>query len=645
MRPALSESRAVPVGLSLVVVSVFVWLAGPYCTFGGGKPLESTPGRLAAILLLAGAHAAYFLMRRARDTRNHQRLADDVRGQTGSSGAPDPAEAQIAAGEAAHMSVRFDDAIQALKKSGRRGARLRDLPWYIVVGPPGAGKTTLLVNSGLTFPLDDKLGKEAIHGIGGTRSCDWWFTDQAVLLDTAGRYTTQDSNSRSDAAGWAAFLQMLRRHRRRQPVNGVIVAISALDLLTATARERDEHGRAIRRRLAELSRQLQIDFPVYFLVTKCDLVAGFMGFFAQLGAEERSQVWGVTFALDASETGAAVESFAGEMESLFGRLETRMFQRVHDERNPRSRVADLAFPQQMALLSSACGDLLTRVFSMSKFDTRVLLRGLYFTSATQEGTPIDRLLTGVARTFGLAGAVAPCASGNGQAYFLGRLLNEVILQEAQLAGANRKLRAQKQAVHSAAYVACAALSILLAIGLLVSYTANTHYIDNVSRLAVELKTTESGSESAGEMPGAWLPRLDLLRTITNAAEQYKSAVPWWMQMGLYRGGSLGAAARDAYTREINETLPPLLTARLEQELRAGGNAEKSRGLLMAYLMLGDGRQRDPEYLRTWADREWSRIYGADSATAQRIGAHFQQLFMDGDRLASQRINPNLVELQ
>src|SRR5581483_10004938 len=208
MKLALSESRAVPVGLSLVVVSYIAWLAGPYCTLGGGKPLESTSGRLMAILLLAGAHAAYFLIRRARDTRSNQRLADDVRGQAGNSSMSDPAEAQIAAGEAAHMSVKFDDAIQALKKSGRRGARLRDLPWYVVVGPPGSGKTTLLVNSGLTFPLDEKLGKEAVHGIGGTRSCDWWFTDQAVLLDTAGRYTTQDSNSRSDAAGWAAFLQM-----------------------------------------------------------------------------------------------------------------------------------------------------------------------------------------------------------------------------------------------------------------------------------------------------------------------------------------------------------------------------------------------------------------------------------------------------
>ena len=90
--------------------------------------------------------------------------------------------------------------MQALK-ARRDGAGLYDLPWYMIIGPPGAGKTTVLVNSGLNFPLAEKFGKEALRGVGGTRSCDWWFTDQAVLLDTAGRYTTQDSNQQRRRSG------------------------------------------------------------------------------------------------------------------------------------------------------------------------------------------------------------------------------------------------------------------------------------------------------------------------------------------------------------------------------------------------------------------------------------------------------------
>jgi type VI secretion system protein ImpL len=645
MRLVLPESRAVPVALSIAVTSAVIWLGGPYFDVGDSKPLESTTARLMAVILLAAAHAAYLLLRRSHETRGNQLMADEMRGQSESTGTQDGAEARIAAGEAAHMSVRFEEAIQALKKSKRSGARLRDLPWYVVVGPPGAGKTTLLANSGLTFPLDDKLGRESVRGIGGTRSCDWWFTDQAVLLDTAGRYMTQDANSRSDAAGWAAFLQMLRRHRRRQPVNGVIVALSATDLLASTPQERDEHSKAIHSRLAELSRRLQIDFPVYFLVTKCDLVAGFKGFFAGLEEEECAQVWGITYPLAASETGAALESFSGEIEALLGRLESYMFRRLHAEREPRSRVADVAFPQQMALLSSACGDLLQRVFTMSRFDTKVLLRGLYFTSATQEGTPIDRLLTAVARTFGLGGAVSPSSSGQGHAFFIGRLLNDVIFREAGLAGANRKRRAQRLAAHSVAYAACAALAALLVGGLLVSYSANARYIDTVSRAATSLQAVPPVFVTAEATPETFLPRLDALRAVTDRAEKYKPATPWWMGMGLYRGHSLGAAARDAYIREINDILPPRLVERLEQELHASTDADKRRGLLKAYLMLGDARLRDPQYLEAWADQQWRRIYSADEATGRRIAEHFQQLFADGDRLVSQRIDPKMVELR
>ena len=84
----------------------------------------------------------------------------------------------------------------------------------MIIGPPGSGKTTLLSNSGLEFPLADRFGNAAVRGVGGTRSCDWWFTSEAILLDTAGRYTTQDSDESADSAGWVEFLTLLKRHRR-----------------------------------------------------------------------------------------------------------------------------------------------------------------------------------------------------------------------------------------------------------------------------------------------------------------------------------------------------------------------------------------------------------------------------------------------
>ncbi len=116
-----------------------------------------------------------------------------------------------------------------------------------------------------------------------------------MLIDTAGRYTTQDSDAKADQKSWLAFLDLLKRNRPRQPINGVLVAISIEDLLTLPQDEVAAHAAAIKARLIELHKRLKVDFPVYALFTKADLVIGFMEFFGDLDEKQRAQVFGATF--------------------------------------------------------------------------------------------------------------------------------------------------------------------------------------------------------------------------------------------------------------------------------------------------------------------------------------------------------------
>jgi len=250
--------------------------------------------------------------------------------------APRQQEAQPSA-EQAKLRERFEEAIGKLAKRGTAGHSLYDLPWYVFIGAPGSGKTTALVNSGLKFPVDQRGGRAAVRGVGGTRNCDWWFADEAVFLDTAGRYTTQDSDAASDSEGWREFLALLTKYRKRRPLNGVILTISAQDLLLQSDAGREGHVDAARRRLNELTQDLQIQLPVYVMVTKCDMVAGFSEYFDDLGQEERAQVWGVTFPYDQSVSGDAAEAFPAEFDSLIGRLNGRVFSRLDGERGARRR--------------------------------------------------------------------------------------------------------------------------------------------------------------------------------------------------------------------------------------------------------------------------------------------------------------------
>ena len=52
---------------------------------------------------------------------------------------------------------------------------------------------------------------------------------------------------------------------------------------------------AIRKRIQELYERCGMRVPIYVMLTKCDLIAGFVEFFADLTKDEREQVWGMTF--------------------------------------------------------------------------------------------------------------------------------------------------------------------------------------------------------------------------------------------------------------------------------------------------------------------------------------------------------------
>ena len=122
--------------------------------------------------------------------------------------------AAASAEEVAAMRDKLTTALALLKKaSGSRGY-LYEQPWYAIIGPPGAGKTTALLNAGLSFPLAAEMGQSAVAGVGGTRMCDWWFTESAVLIDTAGRYTTQDSDARGGQGGLAGVPRPAEAHPR-----------------------------------------------------------------------------------------------------------------------------------------------------------------------------------------------------------------------------------------------------------------------------------------------------------------------------------------------------------------------------------------------------------------------------------------------
>jgi type VI secretion system protein ImpL len=614
--------------VGLLLLSLIVWFGGPYLALGSFKPFESTTGRLIAIIVLLVCWAAWLQLRALRAQRANNNLASAVAAQ------PDGAAAAGAGREsldARQLRERFTEAVETLRKS--RGTNLYDLPWYVIIGPPGSGKTTALVNSGLRFPLAQKFGEGALRGVGGTRNCDWWFTDQAVLLDTAGRYTTQDSDSTADSAGWAEFLKLLKRYRGRRPINGILVAMSASDLILLDDRARAAHVAAVRRRLEELNRSLKIRLPVYFLLTKCDLVAGFSEYFDDLAQEGRAQVWGTTFPIEQSESGSALAGFAADFDALITRLHERLVGRIETDRDPRRRAAILAFPQQMASLKPALTAFVSEAFGATAYDASVMLRGVYFTSGTQESTPIDRMMGSIARTFGLdAQAVAPAPTG--RSYFIERLLKDVVITEAGLAGVNRRLEMRLLGMQYAGYAACLLVGVFGLVAMLTSYAGNRNYLGQVSEaLALHEQTpAPMGAVSAAGLADT-LPRLGALQHVVQTAEQYRDDRPWRLGWGLYQGGNVGDAARDAYIRTLSRSLLPALGDRFRAGLlETTAQPDRLYEYLKAYLMLSDPDRLDADQIGFLATIEWQRLFPDQPDVRDELQTHFAALLEDKGRL-------------
>ena len=160
----------VPVLFSVLILAL-LWSLVIYLKLPVGIAVIGTP----AVLV---AWAGFFAWRRFKAHRVAGEIdkALSAEADAQATGARPDQQAEIAG-----MQAEFAKAVQALKSSQlARGGRdaLALLPWYMIIGPPGGGKSTALRASGLKFPYLSKRG--GVRGVGGTRNCEWWLTNEAV---------------------------------------------------------------------------------------------------------------------------------------------------------------------------------------------------------------------------------------------------------------------------------------------------------------------------------------------------------------------------------------------------------------------------------------------------------------------------------
>ncbi|QGM47263.1 type VI secretion system membrane subunit TssM [Methylocystis heyeri] len=595
----------------LVSVALLIYFAAPHIVVDGSRPFESLWLRLGIASALVAVGVGFFIWFWWRREKDAKTIADAIAKEGGEED------------DSAALAERMKDALRTLKKAaGGKETFLYDLPWYVIIGPPGSGKTTALVNSGLRFPLSGTATPAAIAGVSGTRYCDWWFTEDAILVDTAGRYTTQDSDAAADKRSWLAFLDLLKKHRAKQPINGVLVAISLEDLIRLSPSELAAHARAIRSRLLELNERLRVDFPVYALFTKCDLIAGFSEYFADLDQSARRQVWGATFQTKDKKSNLVAQT-PTEFDALIERLTLQIPDRLQEEPAPAFRVSLFGFPAQMAALKRPLYDFLNAIFEPTRYHSNANLRGFYFTSGTQHGAPIDQLINALVKNFGAETAGAVNQPSQGKSYFLYDLIQKVIINEAAWVSTDAKAVRAAFLWRLTAGVVMVALCAATLSALWSSYHRNKELVAAVDASAQEYAAIPDNALTREDVVSDrdLAKTLPLLRKLRYAAVGYANQdaeTPLAERFGLSQRERLAAASAQAYRMGLERLLRPRLLYRLEEAIDSHrDDPGYIYGALKVYQMLGGLHRVDRGLVLAWEQQDWAKeIYPGSGAQAQ-----------------------------
>ncbi|MES2017630.1 MAG: type VI secretion system membrane subunit TssM [Pseudomonadota bacterium] len=614
---------------SLIVIG---WLAFAALLLMGAAlmemPLAWAGGVIA--LTMAGAILVWMWRRRSR-----QRAARDLGGMLEQHASKAPVQRQ----EQDVIKKRMLDAIATIKgsKLGHLSgdAALYELPWYMVIGNPAAGKSTAIASSGLQFPFADS---KIVQGVGGTRNCDWFFTTDGILLDTAGRYSVVEQ----DRSEWIGFLSLLKKYRKKAPINGIIIAVSVAELTGNRPEFAINLAKSLRMRVQELTEKLEVHAPVYVMFTKADLITGFNEFFQDAERGERDRAWGATLPYNRHTTSQqALDQFDARFDELYDGLKDMSQANMALQWRERMPPGVFTFPLEFSTIKAPLRSFVATLFEENPFQFKPVFRGFYFTSALQEGESVSASSKRVAQRFEIK--LQPQEheeAHHQQGFFLLNLFRNVIFADRDLVA--QYASPAKTRMRYAAFFAATALVGLALGGWSWSYMGNRQLVANVQAdldQAIRVQAQKIDLQSRFEA-------LQILQDRIEQLEKYRDERPFSIGLGLYQGELLERKLREEYFSGLREIMLKPVGQTLEaflaevngsaDQLQPGAAApaatpvanqqfkdasptssEDAYNALKTYLMLSEKSHAEGGHLNDQLTRYWRAWLDANRGTMPR----------------------------
>src|SRR5208282_3433196 len=188
--------------------------------------------------------------------------------------------------------------------------------------------------------------------------------------------------------------------------------------------------------LNETKRELDFDFPVYLLVTKCDLIEGFKDYFSLMPSRIASEVVGWIDQEALAATGAqargsaeALQRFRAGVHSIYERLHFLRLSMLNGRTPEALRQPIFCFPEEFRAIERPLMIFAQQVIGRQAIYRTPMFRGVFFLSAKQEGTPVSSLR----RELGILAEPAAYDGRAHQHYFLQELFGTILPRDRTLA--------------------------------------------------------------------------------------------------------------------------------------------------------------------------------------------------------------------
>ncbi|TCT02465.1 type VI secretion system membrane subunit TssM [Aquabacter spiritensis] len=597
-----------------LVFILLIWFVGPRIAIGGIAPLASHTPRLLAcliVLLLAAMFALAWLLRTPNangGTRERQvALTSSVTAET----------QQISKAQRDTMERGFHLAMAVLRRVRPPGLFNRTyryaLPWYGVIGHEQAGKSTFIHSSDLRFPLNEgRDGRIAAGPLGFS------FTDRAVLIETRGPLVPQ-----TELNTWSVFAALLKRHRAREPINGLILVLSLPDVMRASEVERFSFHADLRDQLEVFQRVLKLRVPVYVVFTKADEIPGFRQFCSDLTLSERRGVFGITLPLY-DEHGITTKgkplsaTFATEYDHFIQWQLPRVIGQMKQAFSVEERFDCFMFLPHLATLKAMINDLIEDVFKPTSFERPLLLRGIYFTSAIPTANRASNELLP-------APGAETAADGRRMGFFIHDLLDKVIFKESGLVEADHVTRRREALLKWGAIGLGGIAATALLVWWTLSFLGNTYLITDLQSATLRaqdaIQTLEASPASKSPTDtdmAVILPTLNALEALPTGWSDRHKEVPLRLGGGLSQDTLLSSATIGEYKDALQTLLQPRMQLVLQNEI--AGSMDKPTNLypaLKVYLMLGGAGPMDQTAVKSWMSHYFGLAYPGPSQAALR----------------------------